>query len=208
MSEKKTKSIKFPSRSVKVFAPATVANLACGFDVLGLAIENLGDEVTVSENKSNQIIIKKITGFGKNLPLDAKLNTASVAVQAMLNNIGEQRGIDIILKKNMPLSSGLGSSASSAAAAVFAANVLLGSPFTKKELITFAMEGERIACGTAHADNVAPSLLGGIVLIRSANPLDVIQLPVPKKLSVVVVHPHVELKTKDSRAAMQKKYSA
>lgn len=191
--------------SVSVFAPATVANLACGFDIFGLAIEGLGDEVTVSFNKSNQIVIKRITGFGKNLPMDAKLNTASVAMQAMLNELGEMRGMDIVLKKNMPLSSGLGSSASSAAAAVYAANVLLGSPLSKKELIKFAMEGERIACGTAHADNVAPSLMGGIVLIRSASPLEVLSLPVPKKLSVVVIHPHVELKTKDSRAALPKK---
>ena len=188
--------------AVTVFAPATVANIACGFDVFGLAIEGLGDEVTVMFNKTNQVIIKKITGFGKNLPLDAKLNTASVAVQAMLNELGEKRGIDIVLKKNMPLSSGLGSSASSAAAAVYAANVLSGSPYSKMELIKFAMEGERIACGTAHADNVAPSLMGGIVLIRSANPVDVIELPVPKKLFIVVIHPHVELKTKDSRAAL------
>jgi homoserine kinase len=192
------------SMVVSVFAPATVANLACGFDIFGLAIEGLGDEVTVSFNKSDQIKIKKITGFGKNLPLYAKLNTASVAIQAMLNELDEKRGIDIVLKKNMPLSSGLGSSASSAASAVYAANVLLGNPFSKMQLIKFAMEGERIACGTAHADNVAPSLMGGIVLIRATNPLEVIELPVPKKLSVVVIHPHVELKTKDSRAALPK----
>lgn len=190
--------------AVTAFAPATVANIACGFDVLGLAIEKLGDEVTVSFNTTNQVVIKKITGFGKNLPTDAKLNTASVAIQAMLNALNEKRGIDIVLKKNMPLSSGLGSSASSAAAAVYAANVLLGNPYSKQQLVTFAMEGERIACGIAHADNVAPSLMGGIVLVQSTNPINVIALHVPKKLSVVVIHPHIELKTKDSRAVLPK----
>lgn len=190
-------------QSIKVFAPASVSNLGCGFDIFGLAIDRPGDEITVRWNKSGITCIKKITGDSGRLPLEANRNTAGVAVAAMLKQLGEKRGVDIIINKKMPLGSGLGSSAASAVAAAYAVNLLLGKPFSKSELIPFAMEGERIACGSAHADNAAPSMLGGIVLVRSLQPLDIIELPVPKKLKVVVIHPHVEVLTKDARAVLK-----
>ncbi|MCX6291685.1 MAG: homoserine kinase [Bacteroidetes bacterium] len=191
-------------KSVKVFAPATVANLGCGFDVMGLAIDVPGDELMLSFNKDKKLIIKKITGDGGKLSYNAKKNTVTVAIQSMLDEMKMSQGFDVVLKKKMPLGSGLGSSAASSVAGVFAANVLLGKPFSKKELVPFAMAGEKVASGSAHADNVAPCLLGGIILIRSYEPLDIIQLPVPAKLYLVVVHPHVEVLTKDARAVLKK----
>ncbi len=191
-------------KSVKVFAPATVANLGCGFDVMGLAIDQPGDEIILSFNNEKKLVIKKITGDGGKLSYDAKKNTATVAIQSMLNELKSKQGFDVILKKQMPLGSGLGSSAASSVAGVYAANILLGKPFKKKELVQFAMQGEKVASGAAHADNVAPCMLGGIILIRSYHPLDIIQLPVPKNLYLVVVHPHVEVLTKDARAVLKK----
>jgi homoserine kinase len=189
---------------VTVFAPATVANLACGFDVFGLALEMPGDEVTIVPNNKEILQIKKISGDDGKLSADVNENIAAISIQAMLNELNSKQGFDIYLKKKMPLSSGLGSSAASSVAGVFAANEWMGKPYSRKELVKFAVEGERVACGTAHADNVAPSLLGGIVLCRSVFPLDIIELPVPKQLYLVVVHPHVELKTRDSREALPK----
>ncbi len=191
-------------KQVRVFAPATVANLGCGFDVMGLAIDEPGDEIVLSLNKQKKIFIKSISGDEGKLSHDAKKNTASVAIQAMLNELKSKQGFDVVLKKKMPLGSGLGSSAASSVAGVYAANILLGKPFSKRELVRFAMQGEKVASGAAHADNVAPCMLGGIVLIRSYHPLDIIELPVPKQLYLVVVHPHVEVLTKDARAVLKK----
>lgn len=191
-------------KNVKVFAPATVANLGCGFDVMGLAIDEPGDELILSFNDQKRLIIKKISGDGGKLSYDAKKNTSTVAIQSMLDQLKSKQGFDVFLKKKMPLGSGLGSSAASSVAGVFAANVLLGKPFSKRELVKFAMQGEKVASGAAHADNVAPCMLGGIILIRSYHPLDIIQLPVPKNLYLVVVHPHVEVLTKDARAVLKK----
>ena len=192
---------------VTVFAPATVANIGCGFDSMGLAIDEPGDELTVEFNDEKKIRIRKITGDQKKLSNDPKKNTAGVAIQALLDTLEIKQGFDVYLSKKMPLGSGLGSSAASAVAGAFAVNELLGQPFSRQELIRFAMEGERIASGTAHADNAAPSMLGGIVLIRSYNPLEVISLAVPDKLVVVVVHPDVVLLTKNSRAVLPKSIS-
>jgi homoserine kinase len=191
-------------QKIKVFAPASVSNLGCGFDVFGLAIDKPGDEVILSFNHSKKLVIKEIIGDEGKLSYDARKNTTSVAIQAMLNSLKSMQGFDIILNKKMPLGSGLGSSAASAVAGVYAANILLGKPFVKKELVSFALRGEKIASGSAHADNVAPSLLGGIVLIRSYKPLDIIELPVPRKLFFVVIHPDVEVLTKDARAVLKK----
>lgn len=195
------------SKIVRVFAPATVANLACGFDVMGLAINSPGDFVEMKMNDSSSLRIVKLTGDGGKLSRDASKNTSSVAVSAMLKYMNSRQGFDIVLKKNMPLGSGLGSSAASSAAAVVAANELLGKPFSREQLVHFAMEGERVACGSAHADNVAPCILGGIVLIRSYDPLDIVSLPVPSQLHVVVVHPHVEVLTRDARAVLPQEIS-
>jgi homoserine kinase len=191
-------------KSIKVFAPATVANLGCGFDVMGLAIDQPGDEITLSLNNEKKLVIKKITGDGGKLSYEAKKNTSTVAIQSMLNALKSKQGFDVVLKKQMPLGSGLGSSAASSVAGVFAANILLGKPFSKSELVPFAMQGEKVASGAAHADNVAPCMLGGIILIRSYHPLDIIQLPVPKNLYLVVVHPHVVVLTKDARSVLKK----
>ena len=189
---------------VKVFAPATVANLGCGFDVMGLAINLPGDELILSLNNEKKLVIKKITGDEGKLSYDPKKNTSTVAIQSMLNDLKSKQGFDVVLKKQMPLGSGLGSSAASSVAGVYAANVLLGKPFKKRELVQFAMQGEKVASGAAHADNVAPCMLGGIILIRSYHPLDIIELPVPKNLYLVVVHPHIEVLTKDARAVLKK----
>jgi homoserine kinase len=194
-------------KKITVFAPATVANIGCGFDSMGLAIDAPGDELTLELNNERKIRIRKISGDNKKLSYDPKKNTAGVSIQALIDNLEINQGFDIYLKKKMPLGSGLGSSAASSAAAVFAANELLGQPFRRVELVPFAMEGERLASGTPHADNAAPSLLGGIVLIRSYNPLEVISLAVPEKLMVIVVYPHVELLTKKSRSVLPKSIS-
>jgi homoserine kinase len=189
---------------VSVFAPATVANVASGFDVLGFALDSPGDVATLSRSTQAGVRVISITGDGGKLPRDPNKNTAAVAVTAFLDAVGNPFGVEIALEKRMPLSSGLGSSAASAVAAVTAANVLAGRPLSPRDLLPFTMEAERIACGSAHADNVAPSLLGGFVLIRSYEPLDVVQLPVPKGLSCAVVHPHAELRTEDARSVLKK----
>ena len=191
-------------KSITAFAPATVANVSCGFDIMGFAIDAIGDKVNVSiENiKENKVIMSG--AYGHLIPTAWEKNTASVAVQAYLNAIGKSDlQVQISLEKNMPLGSGMGSSASSSAAAVYAMNYLLGSPLATIELVPFAMEGERVASGSAHADNVAPSLLGGFVLIRSYQPLDIISVPCPDDLFCAVVHPHIELHTADARRILQ-----
>ena len=195
--------------SVTAFAPASVANVGCGFDIMGFAIEGVGDKVTVilkeGGNKSDVILKGK---YGHLVPFQRIKNTAAVAVDAFLRATGNSHAnIEIILEKNMPLGSGMGSSASSSAAAVFAVNYIMGNPLTTSELIPFAMEGERVACGTAHADNVAPALLGGFVLIRSYNPLDIIQVESPSDLYSAVVHPHIELNTSDARRVLKNEVS-
>jgi homoserine kinase len=194
-------------KKVTAFAPATVANVSCGFDILGFAIDELGDKVEVSFNELSKLRMMEITGDEGRLPLEAEKNTCTVAIQALLDRHGSKQGMDIRLFKGLPLGSGMGSSAASAAAALTGANALLGNPFSKVELVPFAMEAERIACGAAHADNVAPSLLGGFVLIRDYAPLDLNKLPVPKGLYCTLLHPHLELNTADSRSVLRKQIS-
>jgi homoserine kinase len=191
-------------QSNKVFAPATVANVACGFDVLGFALHEPGDEVIMRLADHNKVIIREITGDEGKLSLQTEKNTVSVTVQKYLNFLGISQGVDIWLHKKMPLGSGLGSSAASAVAGLVAINELLGKPNPTKDLLRWAMEGERVACGSAHADNVAPSLLGGFVLIRSYEPLDVHKLPFPEDLVATVIHPHVELRTEVARSVLPK----
>lgn len=189
------------------FAPATVANVGAGFDILGFALDEPGDEVVARFNDCGMVRLTRITGDDGKLPMDAALNTAGIAVIKLLEHLGIEQGIDLEVRKKMPLGSGLGSSAASAVAAVVAANALLGSPLKKSELLPFALEGERVACGAAHADNAAPSLLGGFILIRSYAPLDVIELAAPAQLRAIVVHPHIEVKTKDAREILKKTLS-
>lgn len=194
-------------KKVTAFAPATVANVSCGFDILGFAIDDLGDKVTVELSEHEGLSVRQISGDGGKLPLEADRNTCTVAIKAMLDALGIQQGMEVTLEKGMPLGSGMGSSAASAAAALVAANALLGNPLEKSALIPFAMEAERMACGAAHADNVAPSILGGFVLIRGYDPLDVVKLPVPEGLYCTLIHPHLELKTADSRSVLRQQIS-
>jgi homoserine kinase len=190
-------------KTIKAFAPATVANVSCGFDVFGFAVENPGDEVHLTLTKDAEVVIKQITGDGGRLPLEAEKNTSGVAIQAFLKALGAKQGVEVILHKHLPLGSGMGSSAASSVAALVGINQLMGEPFAKKDLLPFAMEAERVACGSAHADNVAPSLLGGFVLIRGYDPLDVVSIPTPSELYCTLVHPHLELKTEDSRQVLK-----
>ncbi len=195
------------SDSIKIFAPATVANVACGFDIFGFAVDNPGDEIILSKTTTGKVVISNIEGDGGRLPLAAEKNTAGIAIQKYLEHIGSGQGFDIQLKKLMPLGSGMGSSASSAVAGVFAANELMSKPLAQKDLLPFAMEGERIACGSAHADNVGPSLMGGFVVIRSYDPLDIIQIKTPSELYATIVHPQVEVNTKDARNILRREVS-
>lgn len=193
------------SQSIKAFAPATCANVACGFDVLGFAVESPGDEVKITLTDTQEVRITSITGDGGALPRDTDLNSVSLVIKEYLKALGSKQGLDIELTKKMPLKSGLGSSAASSVVGVYALNELLGRPMKVEDLLPFAMEGERIACGSAHADNVAPALLGGFVLVRSYDPLDVIKLPTPENLYATIIHPHIEVKTKDARAILRQK---
>ncbi len=187
---------------ITVFAPATIGNVCCGFDVLGLAIAEPGDRVIVRRKKRPGVTIVRIHGDDRRLPLEADKNTAGVAILRMLDYLNRDEGFEVEIFKQMPLASGLGSSAASAVAAVVAANELLGRPLSRKHLLPFVIEAERIACGAGHADNVAPAMLGGLVLIRSYQPLDVISIPTPANLHVAVVHPNLELRTEDARRVL------
>lgn len=185
---------------VRVFAPATVANVACGYDVLGFAIEAPGDEVVARFSGEPGLRIACVTGDGGKLPLEAEKNTAGVAALDLLKHLGMlDSGIELEVHKKMPFGSGLGSSAASAVAGAYAVNKLIGEPLTKKQLLPFAMAGEASADGAWHADNVGPCLLGGIVFIRDNQELDIAQLPVPRSLWVAVVHPEIEILTRVAR---------
>lgn len=195
------------TNELRVFAPATVANVACGFDIFGFALELPGDEVVARLCPQPGVVLKKITGDNGLLPLDPHKNTVSVGVLALLTHLNSPQGFEIELHKKMPLGSGLGSSAASAAGGVYAVNALLGFPLASRELIPFAMQAEKAACGSAHADNVAPALLGGFVIIRSYEPLDIIQIPVNIDLYTCVIHPKIEIRTEMARAILKKEVS-
>lgn len=195
-------------KHVKAFAPATVANVACGFDIFGFAIQDPGDVVELRQVDKPGIVITDITGDEGRLPRAAEKNAVTVVMLHMLKHLGiKDFGAEVILHKNMPLGSGMGSSAASAVAGVVAMNELLGNPLSRQELLPFAMEGERIASGSAHADNVGPSLLGGFVVIRSYNPLDIFTIPVPEDLYCTLVHPDIEINTKDARYILRNEVS-
>ncbi len=191
---------------LKVFAPASVANMAVGYDILGFAIDGPGDEIIVRPGKSPGLVIKQITGTKKKLPLEVEKNTAGFAALQLMKHLGEETmPIEMEIHKKMPFGSGLGSSAASAVAGVFAVNEFLKSSLGKRDLVKFAVQGEQIADGAWHADNVAPSLLGGIILIRDNESLDLVKLPAPDGLFACVVYPHISVLTKDSRAILSDK---
>jgi len=186
---------------IKLFCPATIANLSCGFDVLGLCLETIGDEMIIRKSTEKGIRITKITGG--DLPMETEKNVAGVAALAIVKAVNPDFGFEIEIHKKIKAGSGIGSSSASAAGAVFGINELLGKPFSKHELVDFAMKGEALASGSEHADNVAPCLLGGFTLVRGYNPLDVIRIDSPSELYAVVLHPKIELKTADARAVLE-----
>lgn len=187
---------------VKVFAPASVANVGPGYDTFGFAIENLGDMITLTKRSDNKLNI--LPAEGADLPTEPENNVATVAIQALLDHLGSNQGMDVHIKKLFKPGSGLGSSASSASGAAFAANQLLGCPLAKEDLITFALAGEALASGSIHADNVAPSLLGGFQVARSYEPLELFEIPTPKDLRVLIIFPDVEVKTSMAKGLIPK----
>lgn len=186
---------------IKVFCPATIANISCGFDVLGVALDSVGDEMVVRKTKEAGIRITKLEG--QNLPLETNKNVAGVAGLALLEKAEYTGGFEIEIYKKIKAGSGIGSSAASSTGAVWAMNHLLGNPFSQTELVKFAMEGERLASGVAHADNVAPALFGAFTLVRSYTPLDIVPIKNPPELYATVIHPQIEVKTSDSRKILK-----
>jgi homoserine kinase len=186
---------------IKLFCAATIANISCGFDVLGLALDNVGDEMIVRKVPQKGVTITKIVG--QDLPLETHKNVAGVAALALLSKVDTNFGFEIEIYKNIKPGSGIGSSAASSAGAVYGINELLGRPFSNHDLVEFAMQGERLASGVAHADNVAPALLGGFTLVRSTAPLDVLKIHTPGELYATVIHPQIEVKTSDAREILR-----
>ena len=187
---------------IKIFSPASVSNLCCGFDVLGFSIDGIGDELTITKSTNKGINIKEIKGY--NVPLQNNKNTASVAAQALLDHLKINEGFDIEINKRIKPGSGIGSSAASAVGAVYGINKLLGNPLKHVELLKFAMKGEFISSKTAPADNVASALYGGTILVNNRENYNVIKLPVPKNLYAIIHHPLIEIKTSDSRGVLPK----
>lgn len=207
------------NHSIKIFSPATVANVACGFDILGFALEAPGDIISILLTEAPGIAIRNEVA-GLQMPLDPLKNTTTVAIQAYLEHLKSEpistgnaqmdsvlagkKGIEVVFHQKIKPGSGVGSSSASAAAGVFGLNELFGKPLTKLELVQFAMQGERAACGSAHADNVAPAILGGFVLVRSYAPLDIITIPYPTELCAAIIHPQIEVRTEDARKVLRK----
>lgn len=187
---------------IKIFSPATVANVACGFDVLGFCLDSVGDDMVIRKTDKKGIYITKIEGF--DLPFEAKLNVAGVAALAMYNAINVDFGFEIEIYKNIKPGSGIGSSAASAVGSVFGMNELLGRPFNKTQLTEFAIKGEAIASKCEHADNLAPALFGGFTLVKGISPMQILSIPSPDDLYATIIHPQIEIKTSESRAVLPK----
>ena len=195
-------------RSATAFAPATVSNVAVGFDILGFAIEAAGDEVTLTLNEGQSVrIVELVDATGTLAPgaisLEASQNTATVGLIKLIEDLRPGFGFDVRVRKGIALGSGMGGSAASAVAALVAANSLLEKPLPKESLLPYALASEVVACGASHPDNAAPSLFGGLTLIVSTEPLRCVRLPVPRGLLAVLVHPHVRVDTRDSRAILR-----
>lgn len=190
---------------IRVFSPATVANVNCGFDVLGFALDGLGDEMVIRKVAEKGIKITKITGA--ELPYEAKENVVGVAGLAIVEALNLDFGFEIEIHKKIRLGSGVGSSAASAAGIVYGINQFLETPLSNLELTAFGMKGEAVASGNEHADNVAPCLYGGFTLITGYEPLKIVSLPVPEELYVTIIHPHITIKTKEAREILPKDVS-
>lgn len=191
-------------KKVKLKVPATVANLVCGFDILGMAVHDPYDEMEFRLLETHDIIIQHTDSFG--LPEEPSKNVAGIVLLKIQEHFNLKNGFEVIIHKHIKPGSGLGSSAASAAGAAFGANVLLGNKLSKEEMVHFAMFGEELASGVRHADNIAPCIYGGITLVKSTNPIDIIPLNSPD-LFVTAVHPQVEVKTSDARQILKKNIS-
>lgn len=188
-------------KKIHLKVPATVANLVCGFDILGMAVNEPFDEMVFHFLDAPGVIIKHTDSFG--LPTEPEKNVAGVVLLKILEHLNLKSGVEVTIHKNIKPGSGLGSSAASAAGAAFGLNKLLGNPLSETELVHFAMYGEELASGVRHADNIAPCIYGGITLVKSSNPIDIIPLNSPD-LYVTAVHPQVEVKTSDARQILKK----
>lgn len=187
---------------IKLFSPATVANVSCGFDVMGFCLDSVGDTMVIRKTDSKGIFITKVEGF--DLPLEAELNVAGVSALAMYSAIDVDFGFEIEINKKIKPGSGIGSSAASAVGSVFGMNELLGRPFNKTQLTAFAIKGEALASKSEHADNLAPALFGGFTLVKSLSPLQILQIPTPSDLYATIIHPQIEIKTSEARAILPK----
>jgi len=190
------------NREIRVFASATVSNIACGFDIMGFSINRPGDEVVIRISPEPGVRIVKITGDDGRLPKDPLKNTAGKPLISMIEKLGLKTGLEVDIHKKMPFGSGLGSSAASAVAATFALDRLLELNLPREELLLYAIEGEKIASGSVHADNVAPALYGGFTLIRGYNPPDVVEIDVPENIYCTILHPDIEISTSESRSLL------
>jgi homoserine kinase len=187
---------------IKLFSPATVANVSCGFDVLGFCLDSIGDEMVIRKTTKKGVRITKIEGY--DLPFEVEKNVAGVSALAMYEAAKPDCGFEIEIYKHIKPGSGIGSSSASAVGSVYGMNVLLGTPFSKTELTAFAMKGEAVASQSEHADNIAPALFGGFTLVKSLDPLEILQIPTPSDLFAVVIHPQIEIKTSDARKILPK----
>ncbi len=191
-----------PKKEIKIFSPATVANVSCGFDVLGFCLDSVGDQMIIRKVQEKGIRITKIEGY--DLPFETENNVAGVSALVLYKDANPDCGFEIEIYKHIKPGSGIGSSSASAAGSVFAINELLGKPYNKTELTYFAMKGEALASGSMHADNVAPAIFGGFTLVKSIDPMQVLEIPTPKNLYATIVHPQVEVKTSEARAILPK----
>ena len=189
-------------KKVRVFAPASIANMGCGFDVIGLALDDVGDIIEITESEGDGLTI--INKSGVPMPEDIEMNVITPVVRSFLQRIGKKAKIEVTICEKIYPGSGIGSSAASSAAAAYGMNELFGCPLSEEEVVLCAMEGERLASGGYHADNAAPAVMGGIVLIRGYEPLDIIKLPVPGNFYCAVVHPHLVVNTKEAREILPK----
>ena len=190
---------------IKLFSPATVANVSCGFDVLGFCLDSIGDEMVIRKTVEKGIRITKIEGY--DLPFEVEKNVAGVSALAMYDAAKPDCGFEIEIYKHIKPGSGVGSSSASAVGSVYGMNVLLGNPYSKTELTAFAMKGEAEASQSEHADNIAPALFGGFTLVKSLAPLEILQIPTPLDLFAVVIHPQIEIKTAEARRLLPKNIS-
>ncbi len=192
-------------KEIKIFSPATVANVSCGFDVLGFCLDTIGDEMVIKKSNTKGIRITKIEGYSHKIPYETEKNVAGVSALALINDFKPDYGFEIEIYKHIKPGSGIGSSSASAAGSVYAINELIGKPYNTTQLTNFAMKGEAIASGTEHADNIAPAIFGGFTLVKSCSPLKILQIPCPPDLYATIMHPKIEVKTSESRAILPKK---